>query len=80
ESFYDNPREKQFEDSLFQSKKYPEKEYSREKQIYDYKTEELSNSYCKRCGFDINSTWNSCPKCGQRILVERANNDEYLFK
>ncbi len=80
ESFYDNPREKQFEDSLFQSKQYPEKEYSREKQIHDYKTEEPSNSYCKRCGFDINSTWNSCPKCGQRILVEKANNDDYLFK
>ncbi len=83
DNFYDNSRDKQFEDSLFQSKKYPEKEYSREKKIYDYdeyKTEELSNSYCKRCGYDLNSAWNSCPKCGQRILVERASNNDYLFK
>ncbi|MBK5114478.1 MAG: hypothetical protein KGD59_09110 [Candidatus Heimdallarchaeota archaeon] len=84
DDFFDDPRESQFEDSLFQRKEYPqEKEYSREKQVYDYddyKTEELSNSYCKRCGYDLNSAWNSCPKCGQRVLVEKASNEDYLFK
>ncbi|NHJ32835.1 MAG: zinc ribbon domain-containing protein [Asgard group archaeon] len=83
DDFYEDPRDNQFEDSLFQSREYPEKEYSREKKIYDYddyKTEELSNSYCKRCGYDVDSSWNSCPKCGQRILVERASNEDYLFK
>ncbi len=83
DDFYEDPRDTQFEDSLFQSKEYPEKDFSREKQLYDYddyRNEELSNSYCKRCGYDLNPAWNSCPKCGQRALTEKAGNDDYLFK
>ncbi len=74
-----------FENSFFNRNEYTERELSREDQFSSRNNRseprDTNQNFCKRCGFDVDPNWNSCPKCGQRILSQnqQRTDSEYLF-
>ncbi|NHJ46889.1 MAG: zinc ribbon domain-containing protein [Asgard group archaeon] len=81
EPSYSNDKDNSlFEDSLFRQDDYEEPEYSRDNQFQDrsYKDDSRVQDqlFCQKCGFDVDSNWNSCPRCGQRIA---QNNRQKTF-
>ncbi|HUT80796.1 MAG TPA: hypothetical protein VMZ29_06280 [Candidatus Bathyarchaeia archaeon] len=83
--FKDESNEDYFENSFFNRNEYSERELSREDQFeskgYRPEPREMNQHFCKRCGFDIDLSWNSCPKCGQRIISQnpQKTDSDYLF-
>jgi len=81
-TFDNNDESSFFEDQVFGRNDYDDSEYSREKHYIDrpYRDEPQEQLYCQKCGFDLNSNWNSCPRCGQRIAQNsKQNSFDTLF-
>lgn len=85
EPIFDNNNDDEssyLEDQVFGRSDYDDSEYSREKQYFDrsYREESQEQLFCQKCGFDLNSNWNSCPRCGQRIAQNtKQNSFDTLF-
>ncbi|MHA1211861.1 MAG: zinc ribbon domain-containing protein [Candidatus Heimdallarchaeota archaeon] len=83
---FDEPSfQSESEDSFFNRTEYSEQELPRDNQFgsRDSRPEprDMNQHFCNRCGYDINPTWNSCPKCGQRVSTQNSQRSEpdYLF-
>jgi hypothetical protein len=61
-----------FENSIFRQGDYDESDYSQDNQYQDrmYRDDSRVQDqlFCQKCGFDLDSNWNTCPRCGQRIV------------
>ena len=82
--FQSKPEERLFEDSFFSRS---ESNFSRDKQHdsrgfqEDRNQRNMGQLYCKKCGYDLDSGWSICPKCGSRVPISTNNRSEpeYLF-
>ena len=81
------PEKPYFEDSFFQPDDYPERQQQQQqpqdRPLFDdpvsyREPQRQETSYCKKCGFDLNPSWNSCPNCGQRV-IRRDSSDDYYY-
>ncbi|NHK32825.1 MAG: zinc ribbon domain-containing protein [Asgard group archaeon] len=75
-SFDNNNESSFFEDQVFSRSDFDDSDYSQENQYRDrsYRDEPQEQIFCQKCGFDLNSNWNSCPRCGQRIAQNNKQN------
>jgi len=76
-----------FEDSLFERNNNFDSSFSRDKERFSerfsddsHHTNNSSQLFCKKCGYDLQSNWKVCPSCGYRIeRQESQRSEDYLF-
>ncbi len=82
---FSEPETKQFEDSLYRNDSLEEKSFSRDDMFSDHSRrgshQESEQPFCSECGFDLQSSWNTCPNCSHRINRRAGiKNKNYHFQ
>lgn len=82
---FDEPETKQFEDSFYHDDSSEEQSFSRDNIFSDHNrrgTPQTSEQpFCSECGFDLQSSWNTCPNCSHKITRRvGAQNKNYHFQ
>lgn len=45
----------------------------------DFNQRSENQLYCKKCGYDLEQTWSTCPKCGSRVPIQQSKRTESEF-
>ncbi|NHJ03372.1 MAG: hypothetical protein EAX90_00990 [Candidatus Heimdallarchaeota archaeon] len=80
---FSEPEENQFEDSLYQESNDFEQKPNQNEDYYQEKRQfnqhESQQPFCSECGFDLKSSWISCPNCGNRVIRKAISKEKNYF-
>lgn len=82
---FSEPETNQFEDSFNRDDSSEENSFSRDDLFSDQNKrgshQHSDQPFCPECGFDVQSSWNTCPNCSHKIVRRAATkNKNYHFQ